>query len=107
MIKREMYMKRIRPFIGTELISELLQLAKGWSNLVSNRIIIWRLHYSKTVMPSFPLLPLIFLRNTGFNTAAQKDGFSRNSLILPDPLIPFICPVTFMNTSGGSDGPKD
>ena len=45
MIKREMYMKRIRPFIGTELISELLQLAKGWSNLVSNRIIIWRLHY--------------------------------------------------------------
>ena len=23
--------------------SELLQLAKGWSNLVSNRIIIWRL----------------------------------------------------------------
>ena len=24
--------------------SELLQLAKGWSNLVSNRIIIWRLH---------------------------------------------------------------
>ena len=43
MIKREMYMKRIRPFIGTELISELLQLAKGWSNLVSNRIIIWRL----------------------------------------------------------------
>lgn len=25
--------------------SELLQLAKGWSNLVSNRIIIWRLRY--------------------------------------------------------------
>ena len=25
--------------------SELLQLAKGWSNLVSNRIIIWRLLY--------------------------------------------------------------
>ena len=23
--------------------SELLQLVKGWSNLVSNRIIIWRL----------------------------------------------------------------
>ena len=27
--------------------SELLQLVKGWSNLVSNRIIIWRLRQSK------------------------------------------------------------
>ena len=27
--------------------SELLQLAKGWSNLVSNRIIIWRLRATR------------------------------------------------------------
>ena len=25
--------------------SELLQLAKGWGNFISDRIIIWRLHY--------------------------------------------------------------
>lgn len=27
--------------------SELLQLAKGWGNFISGRIIIWRLRYEK------------------------------------------------------------
>jgi hypothetical protein len=27
--------------------SELLQLAKGWGNFISDRIIIWRLRYKK------------------------------------------------------------
>ena len=33
--------------------SELLQLAKGWSNLVSNRIVIWRLLYDERDMIVF------------------------------------------------------
>ena len=34
--------------------SELLQLAKGWSNFISDRIIIWRLLYSLIIKSDFP-----------------------------------------------------
>ena len=37
--------------------SELLQLAKGWSNLVSNRIVIWRLLF----IDANRLLPDVYL----------------------------------------------
>lgn len=39
--------------------SELLQLAKGWSNLVSNRIIIWRLQFivhEKSIKKTVPVV---------------------------------------------------
>ena len=34
--------------------SELLQLVKGWSNLVSNRIIIWRLLSNRIIIWRLP-----------------------------------------------------
>ena len=40
--------------------SELLQLAKGWSNLVSNRIIIWRLPLKK-VIKAYQKIDLLIL----------------------------------------------
>ena len=42
--------------------SELLQLAKGWSNLVSNRIIIWRLLYlcEKDIRKMFSIIEKSF-----------------------------------------------
>lgn len=40
--------------------SELLQLAKGWSNLVSNRIIIWRLLLKK-VIKAYQKIDLLIL----------------------------------------------
>ena len=41
--------------------SELLQLAKGWSNLVSNRIIIWRLQI-RSIIFSLIVLYLLAIR---------------------------------------------
>ena len=40
--------------------SELLQLVKGWSNLVSNRIIIWRLPLKK-VIKAYQKIDLLIL----------------------------------------------
>ena len=71
--------------------SELLQLAKGWGNFISDRIIIWRLQSKyKKQMPDTPALTL----NNSPNHSIFKSFYFVTTIctvLLPTPKALAVC----------------